>query len=132
MQSLDMDMLSTQAPFAPVTVLDGASLVAVFRFLSAKELAVAALVSPAFRAAAVTNLLWIARTAQDFGIVLKTGANANPEAAKDVYSRLLKHSRQPRALPARAVATDGGCDDPQQTTYWVRRVYRRRRLLIWF
>lgn len=99
--------------------LDDASLCAVLGWLSAKELATAALACSTFRAAAKANLLWLQLIQQEFGILLSSTATVEPAAAMGLYQQLLKGSSKPRALPCRAVCTDGGCDDPDNSTYWV-------------
>lgn len=97
--------------------LDDASLCAVFSWLSAKELATVALVCSSFRAAAKANLLWLHLIQQQFGILLSTTSTVEPAAAMSLYQQLLQG--RPRALPCRGVSTDGGCDEPDSSTYWV-------------
>jgi hypothetical protein len=99
--------------------LDDASLCAVFSCLTASELATAALVCASFRTASQSNPLWLQLVRQDFGIEVALTADIEPAAAAVLYRRLLGGSSRPRALPCRAVCTDGGCDEPNSSTFWV-------------
>lgn len=112
--------------------LDDASLTAVLSKLSARDLATAAAVHSTLRAAARANLLWLQLIAADFGVELvsstttaasASGADGAAEdaAGRATYQRLLHGGRNSalRALPCRAVATDGGCDEADGTTFWV-------------
>jgi hypothetical protein len=97
--------------------LDDAAFSAVLSWLHATELATVALVCSGFNAAAKANLLWLQLVEQHFGIVVASTSTAEPAAAMRLYKQLLQG--RPRALPCRGLSTDGGCDDPDSTTYWV-------------
>lgn len=99
--------------------LDDASLCAVLRCLTATELATVAQARSSLNTAARANLLWLQLIQQDFSLSLASTADAEPGAAKALYQRLLEGSSRPRALPCRAVCTDGGCDEPDSSKYWV-------------
>lgn len=99
--------------------LDEASLCAVLSWLSASDLSTAALVCSALTRVSQTNLLWLQLVQRDFGILLSSTSEIQPAAARQLYRRLLEGSSRPRALACRAVCTDGGCDDPNHSTYWV-------------
>lgn len=97
--------------------LDAASLCAIFSWLSAKQLATAALVCSTFREAAQSSTLWMQLLSDDFGVAVTAQHQLQPVAVAVLYKRLLHGSL--RALPCRAICTDGGCDDPSSSTYWV-------------
>lgn len=103
--------------------LDDASLCAVFSWINAQELAAVAICCQRFRTASRGNPLWLQLLSRDFGLALSSTASAGAAAAVGLYKQLLQGSRKQRALPCRAVCTDGGCDAPDSSTYWVRSSY---------
>lgn len=112
---------ASQSPEDPCRMLelDDASLCAVLRCLTATDLAAVAQARSSLNTAARANLLWLQLIQQDFGLSLGSTADAEPGTAKALYQRLLEGSSRPRALPCRAVCTDGGCDEPDSSKYWV-------------
>uniref|UniRef100_A0A383VQA7 Uncharacterized protein n=1 Tax=Tetradesmus obliquus TaxID=3088 RepID=A0A383VQA7_TETOB len=112
--------------------LDDACLAAILGNLSAQQLRAAAAVCKRLLAISSADSLWIKHIKDNFGLCISTvkGAQRVPGAALQLYNRLQKAKQLPHALPAQALCTDGGCDEPFDA-YWAGNMFSSKRAALY-